>query len=60
MYKRQVKLTAPEELSTKVKESLTKEKLEEHYNNFKSDYNADTRLRFKFLEVTMEPFQKEV
>ena len=55
-----VKLTAPEELSTKVKESLTKEKLEEHYNNFKSDYNADTRLRFKFLEVTMEPFQKEV
>ncbi len=55
-----VKLTAPEELSNKVKESLTAEKLEEHYNNFKKDYNSDTRLRFKFLEVTMDSFQKEV
>ncbi|MEC8895510.1 MAG: hypothetical protein VX675_04230 [Planctomycetota bacterium] len=55
-----VKLTAPEELSNKVKESLTKEKLEEHYENFKSDYNSDTRLRFKFLEVTMDSFEKEV
>ena len=55
-----VQLTAPEELSTKVKESLTKEKLEEHYNNFKSDYNSDTRLRFKFLEVGIDAFEKEV
>ena len=55
-----VKLSAPQELSNKVKESLTAEKLEEHYNNFKKDYNSDTRLRFKFLEVTMDSFQKEI
>ena len=55
-----VKLTASEELSNKVKESLTPKKLEEHYENFKSDYNSATRLRFKFLEVTMDSFEKEV
>ena len=55
-----VKLTAPEELSKKVKESMTQEELETNFNENKASYNSDTRLSFKYLTVSIEGFLKEV
>ena len=55
-----VKLTAPEELSKKVKESITEEELETYFDENKASYNSDTRLGFKYLTVSIEGFLKEV
>lgn len=55
-----VKLTAPEELSKKVKEAITPEELETYFNENKASYNSDTRLSFKYLTVSIEGFLKEV
>lgn len=55
-----VKLTASEELSKKVKESITQEELETYYKENKTSYNSDTRLSFKYLTVSIEGFLKEL
>lgn len=55
-----VKLTAPEELSKKVKESIEEDELKTHFEENKASYNSDTRLAFKYLTVSVESFLKEV
>ena len=55
-----VKLTAPEDLSEKVREGITEEQLKEHYDENKPSYNSATRLRFKYLKVSVDSFEKEV
>ena len=55
-----VKLTGPEELSRKVKEGITEEELKGHYEENKASYNSAMRLRFKYLQVSIDSFEKEV
>lgn len=55
-----VKLVAPQELSRKVKDSLTPEDLKAHFDQNKASYSSATRLNFKYLSVSIDPFLKEV